>query len=316
MEAWESLTEGVGRTGKRIALAAQAACLLEVSAPKPGNVNRQYDFRSRTSPAATDLRFEDFLLSAVAIGPAMGAAGRCSVGRTVLRAIRATRRLVRTNTNLGIVLLLAPLAKAYSHLSQKQRTGLAKAPIGLSLRNSLSAVLADLTVADASQIYAAIRLAKAGGLGRVVEADVNEEPVISFLEAMRLAQDRDSLAKEYASGYSITLGIGYPVLNAAYSAGGDLTAAIVQAYLTILAQVPDTLIARKCGREAAVEVSGWAAEALTKGGALALNSQEILADLDLRLRRPDDHSLNPGTSADLTAAAVFLFLLIGRDQVL
>jgi len=91
-------------TARQVAQAAQIACLLEVSAPKPGNVSRYADF--------TDTRFEDFLLSAVAIGPAMERAGRDGVGQIIWRAVRDTQRLVRSNTNLGMVLLLAPLAKA------------------------------------------------------------------------------------------------------------------------------------------------------------------------------------------------------------
>jgi len=116
------------------------ACLLEVSAPKPGNVNRTHDF--------AETRFEDFLLSAIAIGPAMAAAGRASVGRTIWRAVRDTHRLVRTNTNLGIVLLLAPLAKACFHAREIP-----------GLRAHLAQVLAGLSVEDARLAYVAIRLA-------------------------------------------------------------------------------------------------------------------------------------------------------------
>ena len=87
-----------------VALAAQMACVWEVCAPKPGNVNRLHDF--------ADTRFEDFLLSAIAIGPALLEADRHDVGQTIWQAVRDTRQLVRSNTNLGIVLLLAPLAKA------------------------------------------------------------------------------------------------------------------------------------------------------------------------------------------------------------
>ncbi|MBC7250970.1 MAG: triphosphoribosyl-dephospho-CoA synthase, partial [Anaerolineae bacterium] len=91
-------------TPDEVVQAAQIACLIEVSASKPGNVSRLYDFH--------DMRMEDFLLSAAAIGPAMRQAGQVSVGETILRAIQDTKRLVRANTNLGIVLLLAPLARA------------------------------------------------------------------------------------------------------------------------------------------------------------------------------------------------------------
>ena len=87
-----------------VGLAAQLACLLEVSAPKPGNVSPGRHF--------ADLRYEDFLASALAIGEPMAAAGEHSVGVTVRRAVEATARWSRSNTNLGIVLLFAPLARA------------------------------------------------------------------------------------------------------------------------------------------------------------------------------------------------------------
>lgn len=295
--------KGEENSGKRIAQAAQMACLLEVSAPKPGNVNPLHHF--------ADLRYEDFLLSAVAIGPAMEAAGKSGVGRTILRAIQETQQVVNTNTNLGIVLLLAPLAKAAARLESKQK-GTIRSEANLEmLRGILRKILAKLTVEDARLAYAAIRLAQAGGLRQVSEGDITEEPEISLLEAMALAQERDAIAREYVSGYRISIEIGYPALADAYQKSGELTQAIVQAYLTILSQVPDTLIARKRGWETARQVSHWAADALAMGGSLTPQGQEQVASLDRRLREGENHSLNPGTTADLTCAAIFLFLVCG-----
>jgi triphosphoribosyl-dephospho-CoA synthase len=128
-------------TGDEIVLFVQAACLFEVSAPKPGNVTRHHHF--------LDTRFEDFLLSAAAIGPAFRDLPEKGVGETILRAVRDTRRVVRVNTNLGMILLLAPLAKA---AAQSQGT----------LRERVRGVLAGLTVADARAVYEAIRLVSPG----------------------------------------------------------------------------------------------------------------------------------------------------------
>lgn len=275
--------------GQRIAQAAQMACLLEVSAPKPGNVNRAHDFPGT--------RFEDFLLSAIAIGPAMAAAGRVGVGRTIWQAIRDTHRLVHTNTNLGIVLLLAPLAKACFHAREIQ-----------GVRAHLAQVLAGLSVEDARLAYAAIRLARPGGLGRVERADIAEAPTVTLYEAMALAQERDAIAREYVTNFAITFDIGYPALKAAWAACSDLSTTIVQAYLTILARVPDTLIARKRGAAMADRVSRWARQALEQGGALTASGQQALAELDCALRA-EGHTLNPGTTADLTTAALFVWLL-------
>jgi triphosphoribosyl-dephospho-CoA synthase len=273
------------------------ACLLEVSASKPGNVNRYHDF--------ADTRYEDFLLSAVAIGPAMGMAGRVGVGRTIWRAIRDTSSVVRSNTNLGMVLLLAPLAKACSAaLDSRCRS---RAIEVRELRESLAQVLSSLTVGDARRTYEAIRLAHPGGLGQVAQADVAEEPSITLYQAMAVAQERDAVAREYVTDFDITFGIGYPALEAAWNSTSDISTAIVQAYLTILAEVPDTLIARKRGSDVATQVSTWARETLSLGGALSAQGRASLQKLGGALR-DEGHTLNPGTTADLTAAAIFLLL--------
>ena len=276
-------------SGRAVAWAVQTACLLEVCAPKPGNVNRFYDF--------TDTRLEDFLLSAIAIGPAMSEADRVGVGQTIWRAIHDTRQTVQSNTNLGMALLLAPLAKA------SLETG--------DLRENLRRVLASLTIEDARQTYAAIRLAQPGGLGQATQADVTEEPSVTLYQAMALAQERDSIAREYVTDFAITFEIGYPALREAWHVANNYANAIVQCYLTLLARVPDTLIARKRGAETATQVSYQAAETLALGGTLTPQGQRALAELDRRLR-DERHSLNPGTTADLTTAAIFLLLL--REQ--
>lgn len=272
-----------------VAQAAQMACVLEVCAPKPGNVNRFHDF--------ADTRFEDFLLSAIALGPAMSEADRVGVGQTIWRAIRDTRHVVQSNTNLGMVLLLAPLAKACFEAGD--------------VRKNLRQILTSLTVEDARRTYVAIRLAQPGGLGQAMQADVTEEPSVTLYQAMDLARERDSIAREYVTDFAITFEIGCPALHEAWRATDKPASAIVQTYLTLLSRVPDTLIARKRGMEIAIQVSRLATETLAMGGMLTPQGQDALADLD-RTLRDERHTLNPGTTADLTTAAVFLFLL--REQ--
>jgi triphosphoribosyl-dephospho-CoA synthase len=192
-----------------IAAAAQTACLLEVEAPKPGNVSRGHDLPGLT--------YRDFVLSAYAIGPAFSRFGRDRVGRLILEAVRATRRHVKTNTNLGIILLLAPLTRA-AHLS------------GGSFRSRLRRVLAGLDVRDARDAYRAIRLAGPGGLGRVGRQDVRATPTESLLECMRLAGRRDAIAREYATGFSATFGAGLPTLCLLRERHVPLPLAIAQTY--------------------------------------------------------------------------------------
>jgi triphosphoribosyl-dephospho-CoA synthase len=284
---------------KRIAQAAQMACLLEVSAPKPGNVNRLHDF--------SDLHYEDLLLSAIAIGPAMENAFKYSVGEIISHAIQDTHLLVNTNTNLGIVLLLAPLVKACSFGPGEYRTIKPDSDDFARTRENLTAVLVGMTVEDARLAYAAIRIVHAGGLGKVPQSDITEEPAITLLKAMSLAQENDSIASEYVTRFAITFEIGVPALKEALRAGVNLSSAIVQSYLVILSRVPDTLIARKAGKERAIQVSGWAKEVLEKGGTLTPAGWKAIAEFDRELR-DEKHVLNPGTTADLTTAAVFLHL--------
>ena len=276
-------------TPDTVAVVAQLACLLEASAEKPGNVTPTRSF--------SDLTFEDFLRSAVALGPVMARAGERSVGETILAAIVATRRWTQTNVNLGIVLLFAPLAKA-------ALMG------GEDLCANLGIVLRGLTVEDARAAYKAIRMAEPGGLEPRVEHDVRDEPTVTLREAMASAVERDSIAAEYLSDYAITFERGVPALRAALERGADTLQAVVQAYLELLAAVPDTLIARKRGMAVAREVSAQAAQVLAAGGVFTTEGREAIAALDARLRE-DGNSLNPGTTADLIAAALFVALLEG-----
>jgi triphosphoribosyl-dephospho-CoA synthase len=273
------------RTPAEIAALAQAACVLEVAADKPGNVSRRHDFG--------DTRFEDFLLSAIAVGAALGAAGTASVGQTVLAAVRDTRRWVPVNTNLGIVLLLAPLARA-------------AAGEGGPLRERLATVLAGLTLEDARAAYAAIRLAAPGGLGEAEAQDVGQEPTVTLREAMALAADRDTIAREYVTDYDVTFALAVPALRRARADGLGWPAATLESYLRVLAEVPDTLIGRKRGGEVARAVSARARAVLESGGPGSAPRTRSLDAFDAELRA--ESGLNPGATADLMAAALFVAL--------
>jgi triphosphoribosyl-dephospho-CoA synthase len=306
-------------TNDFIASAAQLACLLEASAPKPGNVSPGRDF--------PDASYEDFLASAAAIGPAL--ASELPLGATINAAIRATGQWTRSNTNLGMVLLLAPLARAAQSSARAARSsgsaaessaraarssGSAaessaraarsspqpSAPSSLALRDALHNVLASTTVEDARAVYAAIRLARPGGLGTVAEEDVAGEPGVALTDAMRMAADRDSIAAEYATDFRITFEIGLPALIEAQSLGWQ--EATVRTFLALLAEIPDTHIARKFGSSVAADVSRRARSAVGAG-------PEGRAHFDEELRSA---GVNPGTTADLTAAALYVALLRGR----
>ncbi len=269
---------------------ATLACLLEATAPKPGNVHRGADF--------ADMTFTDFVVSAAAIGPAMERAAERGVGATVLEAIRATRRLVPVNTNLGTVLLLAPLAAV---------------PGSQRLDDGLPQVLAGLTARDAEDVYAAIRLAQPGGLGTAAEMDVAGVAPQSLLEAMGAAADRDMVARQYAEGFRHVLQTVAPWIVEGCAAGWPLTHAVIHTQLRMLVAYPDSLIARKCGSQTAERAAAIAHRVLQAGSPGDDAYFHELGELDFWLRS-DGNRRNPGTTADLIAAGLFVVLREGRIQ--
>lgn len=276
-------------TPAEVAAAGQLACLLEVSAPKPGNVSPDRHFH--------DTRYEDFLASGVAIGPALAEAALHPLGESIRRAVEDTRRWSRSNTNLGIVLLLVPLARA-------------ALLTGGALRERLARVLMESTVEDAAQVYAAIRHAHPGGLGEAAAEDVSEAPSVTLRQAMALAAERDAIAREYVTDFALTFEVGVPALQAARKDGLGWTEAAVDAYLRLLDSSADTHIARKLGWAEAESVSRRARQVLRAGATRSEEGRQALARFDVELRDPRNRR-NPGTTADLTCAALFVVILEG-----
>jgi triphosphoribosyl-dephospho-CoA synthase len=263
----------------------QLACLLEASAAKPGNITPAHDF--------ADTTYADMVRSALALGPAFASerARRRGVGELIADGVQATGRVTDANTNLGIVLLYAPLVRAAA-----TRTG------DETLRSATERVLAQLDVEDAATAFAAIVQARPGGLGDAPEHDVRAPASVSLREAMAAAASRDSIASEYATGYAIVFDDGLPLLADALRQPASTLDAIVSLHLGLLATRPDTLIARKAGAQAAGAVTAAARQ--VREGTLSLD------DFDASLRG-DDHRLNPGTTADLVAATLLAALLSG-----
>jgi len=264
---------------------AQIACILEATARKPGNVHRFADF--------DDCTYLDFILSAAALVGPLDQARNNGVGAAVLEAVAGSRRVVASNTNLGMVLLLVPLAAVDE---------------GDEPRAGVESVLARLTVDDARLVYRAIRIAAPGGLGTAPEQDVRDEPTVSLRDAMRLAADRDVVARQYANGFADVFDTVLPLLQACLARGWTIEESIIAGFVQTLARIPDTLIARKCGPETAREASRRARE-LSDWDDRPLSSPRH-NEFDAWLRA-DGHARNPGATADLMAAALFLALREG-----
>jgi triphosphoribosyl-dephospho-CoA synthase len=279
-------------TSEEIAEAFERACFTELDALKPGNVHRH----------APDARMTvaDFERSAQAAAPAL-AEPRLTVGRRIRAGVEATIDAVGHNTNLGIILLAAPLAQA----------ALAKG--SGDLRQRIRQVLEHLTVEDARETYAAIRRARPGGLGEAERHDIRSEPEITLLEAMRAAEDRDRIAWNYTHGFSDLFDVGVPAFATAAARGDKLPDAATSVYLGFLASIPDTLIARKSGLSRALEVQREALplqERLGKGMRPDALRPELLS-LDSSLK---ERGLNPGTTADLTVATLFTVFLSALEM--
>ncbi len=261
----------------------RAACVMEARARKPGNVHPEVSF--------PDLCFDDFVLGAQAAAEVLPRTPQLGIGGAILAAVRRTQELINrpTNPNLGIILLVAPLVAV---------------PQGIAIADGIDGVLNGLTIDDARQVYAAINLVNPGGMGKVERGDLAETPLISLREAMRLAADRDSIASEYTTGFPIVLQTGVPFLASWPDFETDWEAAIIHLQLTLMSRFPDTLIARKCGRELAEESAQRAQAVLSGGGLQTEPGRQQLSQLDAWLRA-DGHRRNPGTTADLIAASLF-----------
>lgn len=258
--------------------AVQVACLLEVTARKVGNVHPLGAF--------ADCDWETFAASADAIGPILAEAPARPLGETILRAVEATQERVGRNTNLGMILLLAPLAAV---------------PEDEELRAGIRRILDSTTVEDCRLVYEAIRAARPGGLGSSARQDVAAPPTVTLLEAMRLAADRDAVARQYVTGFANVFAF------ASRFSAQELPALeqqIVAVHLAMIAAGLETLIERKCGTEVAAEAARRA------GGAIGA-ARSALAEFDCWLRA-DGNRRNPGTTADLIAAALFVAIREGR----
>jgi triphosphoribosyl-dephospho-CoA synthase len=266
-----------------VARAFHDACLAELDALKPGNVHRHGDDDASMTVA-------DFEASARAAAPAIGMP-MISTGVRIRLAVEATIGVVGQNTNLGIILLAAPLAQA------------ALDPGEGELQARLARVLAGLSVEDAREAYAAIRHARPGGLGDAEAHDVSAEPAVTLLEAMRAAADRDRIAWNYTHDFADIFAVGLQRLEAARARGASAALATTAVYLGFLASIPDTLIARKFGTEPAEEVRREAQSLLRM--AETLGPEALLPKLSAFDRSLKERGLNPGTSADLTVATLF-----------
>jgi triphosphoribosyl-dephospho-CoA synthase len=298
----------------------QLAVLLEVSAyPKPGNIHRTADFQ--------ETRYEHFLASAVALAPSFRNAAQkgvlasqgkinadeIEVGKTIKDAVERVKTWQSGgNTLLGTIILLIPIASAAGITLTGNSFSISK------LRKNTRLVVESTTPIDAVNVYDAISIAEPGGLSKTPKLDVADpaskqkilRDSVALFDVFKISSSWDTISSEWVNNYSITFDLGYPYFARALEKMKDVNIATVHTFLKILSEVPDTLITRKLGSARAKEISLQAMQVLEAGALTTRRGREKLFQFDNELRDPK-HRLNPGTTADLTAAVLAVAVLNG-----
>ncbi len=297
----------------------EICCLIEATARKPGNVH--------PCAAFDDLAYDDFVRAAAASAKPLANSRSGSLGMAVLRSVEATQSVTRSNVNLGIALLIAPLACV---------------PAGLPLEVGIGNILARTSIQDAADTFAAIRTAKPGGLGKATSQDVHDQPTVTLREAMVLAADRDRIAQQYATDFAGLLDRDRQWLveewNSAHERSEHLSSnwrcddpvysnslppwevAVIRFQMRLLASTPDSLVVRKCGQDIAMELQNRAVAVAESDWPNEPSGWNLLLQFDQWLRA-DGHRRNPGTTADFVAAGLFaavrddLIQIPSRDEV-
>ena len=294
---WESLDRWTVSKNASLGELVATACLLEASAPKAGNVH--------PGAAFVDMNYEDFRQSARSIGQVFDQLNIDSIGTLIWSAIDANAREVGKNTNLGIVLLMAPLVIAAKKIPRRQ--------LGSSSnewRSQVAMELDALTAHDSKMIYHAIARAKPGGLGNRDEWDVKQPAPQHLLEAMRIAADWDDIAREYATGFADVFQLSQDLDRYRKRNRQGWLHALPSVHVQRIASHGDSLIARKNNQDVVDRVKELANKIVASGSlpSTCLTEQADWREFDKYLRA-DGHRRNPGTTADLLAAATFVCLI-------
>ncbi|MGZ4999456.1 MAG: triphosphoribosyl-dephospho-CoA synthase [Methylomonas sp.] len=275
-------------TPEQLAESYKQACEIELQAFKPGNVSVYSE--------GHDMTVEHFRTSAAVSAPAISNPDY-SLGEKIYHAVKATREAVACNTNLGIILLCAPLLQA-----MEQRTA------GQSLRKAVGLVLKDTTRQDANWVFKAITLASPGGLGESDQQDVHRQADVTLTEAMAIASDRDRIALQYTTEFKDIFDFAVLEYNRAFVLSGDSGWAALAAFCEMLARFPDSHIERKYGKQYS-EWIGVEMSLLCKALKTAQKLEEVLPALYCTDEAFKAKKINPGTTADMTVAAVLVVLL-------
>lgn len=308
---------------KHVSKCLQLAILLEVSTHKPGNVNFVVGFEGT--------RVEHFLASAVAAAPSFEEAARRGIdvanGTLDIKKV-GVGQLIREcvadidawqkggNTLIGTVMLFIPIAVAAGMTPFKPNKNYAEIDL-VALKKNIKLVTEATTPQDAVAVFESIGIAKPSGLNGAPDLDVNNvkskerliKENVTLYQVFKIAASYDDVCSEFVNNYPITFDMAFPYLMEQLLSKG-MTTAIVNTFLKILAEHPDTFIARKVGIENAQKISLDAKKILQEKGVATPKGKELTAMLDKKLRE-SGNNYNPGTTADITAATIALCTLSG-----
>jgi len=263
--------------------AYQYACEVELQAFKPGNVSVYAD--------GHDMTVEDFRISAEQSAAPISNINY-SLGERIYYAVKATRDAVGCNTNLGIILLSAPLLMA----AQKAQTA-------DELREELTKILENTTVTDAAWVFRAIALAAPGGLGESKQQDVAQKPDVTLTQAMQIASEKDRIALQFTTNYKDVFDFLVLRYNLAFNRWGDAGWSAVAVFSAMLAKYPDSHIERKYGNlhtRMVMDTMALVDDKLSEAG----KPEQLVGYLKIIDTKFKLAGINPGTTADLTVVTV------------
>ena len=271
--------------------AFKSACVAELKALKPGNVHIFSNGHGMT--------MEDFMISAKVAAEEISAT-KSSLGQRIFNSVSKTIKQVGCNTNLGIILLCAPISQVIM-----TRKGMVSTK---NIQNSLNRLLKNLSIEDTKLAYQAIRLASPGGIGKKDKHDVQQDPDVELLKAMQYAEKYDRIAYQYTHKFKDIFDFGVPIIKKKLGEKLGLRWAATAVYIAFLARFADTHIVRKFSKKIALNVLQQAKkiEKLIKKGKKPEEITQKLIEFDKKLKK---NGINPGTSADLTVASLFVTLL-------
>jgi triphosphoribosyl-dephospho-CoA synthase len=280
---------------REIEKAVMASFVGEIEAFKPGNVSVYAD--------GHNMSVRDFIVSAEVSVPFLCQTDS-NLGQRILQSVIATRDAVACNTNLGMLLLFAPIIIAAE--SEFDDVG--------QLRQNLETTLSSLTQEDADQVFEAIRIAKPGGLGSADTQDVNNKPNCSLIDAMRLARKRDSIALQYTNNFTEIFELGFETIKHFDKCWNSVKWSTVSCYMKFMSTIADSHIKRKYGESTAEQIRKDS-EIIAGKFQEVVDPELLLSEIESFDKELKARDYNPGTSADLAAASLLVYNLTIKQNL-